>query len=128
MIRALPPAPKPPARGAGAFLPPHRPRTRAPYPRRRNRAGLAAAPAGAIARPGPSAEARARSRDGEPGRWGACRRTPAQSDAAWRMWPPVWVPIAKRPPPAATAAALPPDDPPGTRERSQGLWVGNHAE
>jgi hypothetical protein len=44
-----------------------------------------------------------------------------QSEAGWRIEPPVSVPIphgASRP---ATAAAEPPEEPPGTREVSQGL-------
>src|SRR5918994_5246520 len=51
-----------------------------------------------------------------------------QSAAGWRTEPPVSVPSAHHPSPAATAAAEPPDDPPGTRSRSQGLWVGPKAE
>src|SRR5438046_244979 len=44
------------------------------------------------------------------------------------MDPPVSEPNAKRHSPAAAAAAEPPEDPPGTRSRSQGLWVGKKAE
>jgi hypothetical protein len=51
-----------------------------------------------------------------------------QRAAGWRTEPPVSVPSAPRHSPAATAAALPPLDPPGTRSRSQGLWVGKKAE
>ena len=47
-----------------------------------------------------------------------------QSDAGWRIEPPVSLPIAIGARPAATAAALPPLEPPGTRVRSQGLRVG----
>src|SRR3990172_7610793 len=51
-----------------------------------------------------------------------------QKPAGWRMEPPVSEPRAKMASPAATAAAEPPLEPPGTRERSQGLWVGKKAE
>ena len=54
--------------------------------------------------------------------------TTPQSDAGWRMEPPVSEPSARVTSPAATAAALPPDDPPGTRVRSQGLLVGWKAD
>src|SRR2546427_11264940 len=54
--------------------------------------------------------------------------TTPDSDAGWRMLPPVSVPSDHRASPAATAAALPPDDPPGTRSRSQGLRVGKKPE
>jgi hypothetical protein len=47
-----------------------------------------------------------------------------QSEAGWRIEPPVSVPIAQGASPAATAAAEPPLEPPGTRCGSQGLRVG----
>ena len=47
-----------------------------------------------------------------------------QKEAGWRTLPPVSVPRAAGTMRPATAAALPPDEPPGTRVRSQGLWVG----
>ena len=47
-----------------------------------------------------------------------------QSDAGWRIEPPVSVPIAQGASPAATAAALPPDEPPGTRVLSHGFKTG----
>src|SRR5919197_5715547 len=51
-----------------------------------------------------------------------------QSDAGWRIEPPVSVPIAQGASPAATAAAEPPLEPPGTRVRSQGLRTGPKPE
>src|SRR5436309_9926065 len=54
--------------------------------------------------------------------------TMPQSDAGWRIDPPVSVPIAHGASPAATAAADPPDDPPGTRSRSHGLRTGPNPE
>ena len=47
-----------------------------------------------------------------------------QSEAGWRIEPPVSVPIAQGARPPATAAAEPPEEPPGTRPRSQGLSTG----
>ncbi len=40
-----------------------------------------------------------------------------QSEAGWRIEPPVSVPIAQGARPPATAAAEPPEEPPGTRDR-----------
>src|SRR5882672_10130361 len=54
--------------------------------------------------------------------------TTPHSAAGWRMEPPVSVPSEMMASPAATAAALPPELPPGTRSRSQGLWVGKYPE
>jgi hypothetical protein len=54
--------------------------------------------------------------------------TTPQNAAGWRIEPPVSEPSATMVSPAATAAALPPDEPPGTRVRSQGLWVVLNAE
>src|SRR5580692_2394743 len=54
--------------------------------------------------------------------------TTPQRAAGWRTEPPVSEPSATVVNPAATAAAEPPDDPPGTRDRSRGLWVGPVAE
>ena len=51
-----------------------------------------------------------------------------QSDAGWRIEPPVSVPIAHGAVPAATAAAEPPEEPPGTRSGSQGLRTGPKPE
>ena len=51
-----------------------------------------------------------------------------QSEAGWRIEPPVSVPIAQGARPPATTAAEPPDEPPGTRPRSQGLRTGPKAE
>src|SRR4030042_1891955 len=51
-----------------------------------------------------------------------------QNEAGWRIEPPVSVPRAAKQSRAETAAAEPPDDPPGTRAKSQGLWVGPYAE
>ena len=50
--------------------------------------------------------------------------TTPQSDAGWRIEPPVSEPSAQSASPAATAAAEPPLEPPGTVARSQGLRVG----
>ena len=50
--------------------------------------------------------------------------TTPDSEAGWRMLPPVSVPSAKYISPAATPADEPPDDPPGTVDSSQGLWTG----
>src|SRR6188768_4364158 len=47
-----------------------------------------------------------------------------QSEAGWRIEPPVSVAVAMGATRAATAAAEPPDDPPGTSFRSQGLRTG----
>ena len=49
--------------------------------------------------------------------------TMPQSDAGWRMEPPVSLPSAQSASPAATAAAEPPLLPPGTVLRSHGLAV-----
>ena len=49
--------------------------------------------------------------------------TTPQSEAGWRMEPPVSEPSASVASPAATAAALPPEEPPGTRSVSHGLFV-----
>ena len=54
--------------------------------------------------------------------------TTPQSDAGWRILPPVSDPNAHGAMSAATAAALPPDDPPGTLSKSHGLWVLKNAE
>src|SRR5579871_1317060 len=54
--------------------------------------------------------------------------TTPQKAAGWRIDPPVSDPSAATARFAATAAALPPDDPPGTRERSRGLWTGEYPE
>src|ERR1035437_2427681 len=51
-----------------------------------------------------------------------------QSDAGWRIDPPVSVPKVTGTIPAPTAAPLPPLLPPGTRSTSQGLPVGPYAE
>ena len=48
--------------------------------------------------------------------------------AGWRMDPPVSDPKESAVMPAATAAADPPEEPPGTRSRSQGLFVRWKAE
>ena len=53
--------------------------------------------------------------------------TTPESDAGWRMLPPVSVPSAKYISPPATPAAEPPDEPPGTVDSSQGLWTGPYA-
>ena len=75
-------------------------------------------------RPGRARTRRRRSRTDSPGRtWASCPTTP-QSEAGWRMEPPVSVPSATGAWNAATAAAEPPDEPPGTRSRSHGLDVG----
>ncbi len=50
--------------------------------------------------------------------------TTPESDAGWRMLPPVSVPSAKYISPPATPAEEPPDEPPGTVDSSQGLWTG----
>src|SRR5262245_64388377 len=54
--------------------------------------------------------------------------TTPERDAGWRTEPPVSVPSAHTASPAATAAALPPLEPPGTIDRSHGLWTGPNAE
>src|SRR5690242_1050137 len=54
--------------------------------------------------------------------------TTPHSAAGCRIEPPVSEPRAKRHSPAAVAAADPPEEPPGTRSRSQGLWVAKKAE
>ena len=51
-----------------------------------------------------------------------------QSEAGWRIEPPVSVPIAHGARPAATAAAEPPEEPPGTRPWSHGLRTAPKAE
>src|SRR3954453_23112429 len=51
-----------------------------------------------------------------------------QSEAGWRIEPPVSVPIAHGAMAAATAAALPPEEPPGTRLRSHGFCTGPYPE
>ncbi len=75
---------------------------------------------------------RARERDqpvtrGRAHRSASCRRLP-QSDAGWRIEPPVSDPSASGTNPAATAAADPPDDPPGTLPVFHGFLVGPNAE
>ena len=50
--------------------------------------------------------------------------TTPQSEAGWRMEPPVSEPRETVTSPAATAAAEPPEEPPGTRSVSHGLAVG----
>ena len=47
-----------------------------------------------------------------------------QSEAGWRIEPPVSVPSAAGARPPATAAAEPPEEPPGTRPRSHGFSTG----
>ena len=53
--------------------------------------------------------------------------TQPQSEAGWRIEPPVSEPSAASQNRAATAAALPPELPPGTREVSHGLRVAPNA-
>ena len=56
------------------------------------------------------------------------RPTTPESDAGWRMLPPVSVPVAKNAWPEATAALEPPELPPGTLDSSHGLRTGPYAE
>ena len=51
-----------------------------------------------------------------------------QSEAGWRIEPPVSVPIDQGAVPAATAAAEPPEEPPGTRSGSHGFRTGPKPE
>ena len=54
--------------------------------------------------------------------------TTPQSEAGWRIEPPVSEPMAQSASPAATAAAEPPEEPPGTVARSHGLCVAKKPE
>src|SRR6478672_1448668 len=54
--------------------------------------------------------------------------TMPQSEAGWRMEPPVSDPRASGVMPAATATADPPLDPPGIRSGAHGFLVGPNAE
>ena len=56
------------------------------------------------------------------------RPTMPQSEAGWRIDPPVSLPSAAAQRPAATAAALPALLPPGTRDASHGLRTGPHLQ
>src|SRR5262245_40582146 len=51
-----------------------------------------------------------------------------QSDAGWRIEPPVSVPVAAGARRAATAAAEPPELPPGTARSSHGFFTGPKCE
>src|SRR4030095_14151862 len=63
-----------------------------------------------------------------PARWVGLKPQMPESDAGWRIDPPVSVPVAAGTSRAATAAADPPELPPGTYSVFHGLRTGpNHA-